>query len=146
MAVYATPDGVHHRSNCGRDGAYCPTGEHGHCPGCSMTSGVDVTAPPERHEKGCPVVSGVGLDRVLRVRENVALCIARAEGYAWAAQDFGPHEKDTLAAARFARAYGHTIRTHLLERWHTHPNVADAYRLWHEGKPLAEYPGAPVKS
>lgn len=145
MAVYATPDGLVHRSNCGRDGAYCPTGEHGWCPGCRTSGGVHVTAPPDLHDDGCPVVAGVALERVITVEQKVALAAARAEGYAWAAQNFGPHERDTLAAARFARAYGATIRAHLLERWHTHPNIEDAYRRWHEGLPLTDHPDAPVK-
>lgn len=43
-----------HRATCGRDGAPCPTGEHGFCPGCRGE--VPVQAPADQHDIGCPVV------------------------------------------------------------------------------------------
>jgi hypothetical protein len=42
-----------HRATCGRDGAACPTNEHGFCSGCRDE--VPVTAPAAAHDEGCPV-------------------------------------------------------------------------------------------
>jgi hypothetical protein len=49
------PNTDFHRELCGRDGEYCPTGEHGYCPGCSAETLV--SAPVEEHDAGCPVAT-----------------------------------------------------------------------------------------
>jgi len=55
MSVYAGTDPAMHRQTCGHDGAPCPTGEHGLCPGCRDE--VHVRAPIAEHEDGCPAVA-----------------------------------------------------------------------------------------
>lgn len=73
-----------HRELCGRDGEFCPTGEHGYCPGCHFAAETLVTAPIDEHDAGCPVITPIQaeMDRL----HTDALGESRRRGLAGAAR------------------------------------------------------------
>jgi hypothetical protein len=77
MNVNATTNDTLHRGTCGRDGAACPTGEHGWCPGCRSEREVPVAAPIAEHDDGCPAVDhcpGCAADSVGRGHRRDCAC------------------------------------------------------------------------